>query len=66
MRLTRELAEVEKAEVVSILKGYPAGLKAVQLYSMQWCCFPGRASSLQDYMDLLRELQTDGRKNDLV
>jgi hypothetical protein len=56
MRLTRELAEV-----VSILKGYPAGLKAVQLYSMQWCCFPGRASSLQDYMDLLRELQTDGR-----
>jgi hypothetical protein len=46
MRLTRELAEV-----VSILKGYPAGLKAVQLYSMQWRCFPGRAPSFQEYMD---------------
>jgi hypothetical protein len=60
MHLTRELTEVVKAEVVSILKGYPAGLKAVQLYSMQWRSFPGRAPSLQEYMDLLRELQTDG------
>jgi hypothetical protein len=60
MRLTRELTEVVKAEVVSILKGHPAGLKAVQLYSMQWRSFPGRAPSLQEYMDLLRELQTDG------
>jgi hypothetical protein len=60
MRLTRELTEVVKAEVVSILKGYPAGLKAVQLYSMQWRSFPGLAPSLQEYMDLLRELQTDG------
>ena len=59
MRLTRELTKVVKAEVVSILKGYPAGLKAVQLYSMQWRSFPG-APSLQEFMDLLRELQTDG------
>ena len=60
MRLTRELTEVVKEEVVSILKGYPAGLKAVQLYSLQWRSFPGLAPSLQEYMDLLRELQTDG------
>jgi hypothetical protein len=40
MRLTRELAEVVKAEVVSILKGYPAGLKAGQLYSPAVALFP--------------------------
>ena len=60
MHLTRELTVVVKAEVVSILQGYPAGLKAVQLYSLQWRSFPGLAPSLQEYMDLLRELQTDG------
>ena len=50
MHLTRELTVVVKAEVVSILKGYPAGLKAVQLYSIQWHSFPGQAPSLQEYI----------------
>lgn len=44
MRMTKELREVAKRQVLDLLKGHPDGIETVNLYLMQWRQHPGKVS----------------------
>lgn len=66
MRLTKELREVVKLDLLGFLKGHPAGLDTVELMSMQWLRHPGPAPSLRQFRGVLDELRSEGRVEETV
>lgn len=66
MRMTKQLREVAKSQLLQILSGHPNGLKTVRLYSMQWRSHIGPVPSLRQFLDLLYELRSEGEIEEIA
>ena len=57
MRMTIQVKEVVKSDVLDILKRNPNGLDVVRLYSDLFLRAPGAPPSFRSFCDFLRELR---------